>query len=228
MKKAEVDDILKTATKEQAVKIRILHAAVVDSMKAYNQTHQPKFLRAWKTAENELQEYCNSIDNQTDGPSTPTDLKKMINATMPTDAIATVFGVTRSRIRQLTAEGMPKAGRNAYLLPACVQWYANFLRTKAADADDELKQERIRYLKAKAQSATIDADLKKESVVLIDEVERIWADHINVAKTKLLSLPSTFAATLAHITDPKKIQAEARQKIDEVLHDLADYRPKDK
>lgn len=228
MKKAELDEILKTASQDQAVKIRILHGAVVESMKQYNNTHQPKYLRAWKTAEKELEDYCEAMRGEAIATGNVIDIKKTLMATMPTDAIAMVFGVTRSRIRQLTAEGMPKAARNAYRLPDCVQWYADFLRTKAADTDGELKAERVRYLKAKAESAAIDVDLKKASVVPIEDVKRIWGDHIAAAKTKLLSLPSTFAATLATVTDPATIQAEARRKINEVLADLADYRPKEK
>lgn len=224
MKKAELDFLLSTATEQQRLKIKILHDAVVDSMKQYNETHEPKFLKAWKSAENELVNYCGQIKDGFVAIEDVDTLKKQLMATMPTEIIALIFGLSKSRIRQLTLAGMPKAGRNKYRLADCVQWYAEYLKTKESP-DDDLKEQRIRYLKAKADRATIDAELSRLAVVPVEQVASIWAHHINIAKSKLLGLPTTLASTLSKVTEPAKIQKESNRIINEILHDLSNDKP---
>lgn len=226
MKKSEIELILKTATEEQAVRLRILHAAVIDSMKAYNQTHKPKYLTAWKTAEKELERFCDSIKYDATAPADPDSLKKTLLLDFPTDAIAQVFGVSRRRIRQFANLGMPKAGRNAFRLPDCVQWYAAHLRDSGQASQAEFQKQRNRLLKAKADRARSIAARDAEVLVPAEDVKAVWSNHIVAAKTKLLGMPTKLAPVLTDISDPAEIQQEVKRLVYEVLEDLAKDKPR--
>jgi phage terminase Nu1 subunit (DNA packaging protein) len=225
MKRAELDRILKTATEDQAVKIKILHGAVVDSMKRYNADHDPKHLRAWKAAEEELDQFCTELDHGVESLPDIDTVKRLLASNLPTEAIAFLFGVSRARVRQWNAEGMPKIGRNQYRLSDCIAWYADRARGKADDAEADFRYQRARYLKAKADKATVEAGLKKRSVVPVARVAAVWSHHIATAKNKLLSLPANLAATVARVHDPARVHKESRRLIDEVLEDLAQDEP---
>jgi len=226
MNRAQIDEFLKSATEEQAVKIRVLHAAVVDSLKQYNNSHDPKHLRAWKAAEEELDQFCANLmrvgvdalpDNET--------IKRLLSSHLPTEIVAHLFKVSKTRIRQWNSQGMPKAGRNQYDLADCIAWHVDRARAKASDTESDFQLQRARYLKAKAEVATIEAQLKKREVVPVDAVASIWAHHITTAKNKLLSLPATLAATVARIRDPARVEKECRRLVDEVLEDLSRDEP---
>lgn len=232
MKKAQIETLLQTIPEEQAVKLRVLYAAVVDSMKSYNQTHKPALLKAWKVAETELEAYCEAIKNTTAAEVDPAagadaeSIKRFLMAGMPTEIIGFVFGVTKSRVRQLTKEGMPKAGVNKYNLIDCVRWYAGHLKDKGHAPDAETKRQRSRLLKARADKAILEVKEKESALIDMDEVKNVWANHIVNAKTKLLSMPSKLAPILAEIEDPAEIQEEVKRLVYEVLNELAKDKPR--
>lgn len=212
--------------------MRILHAAVVDSMRAYNQTHKPAFLKAWKAAETELEAYCEAVKNTTAADIDPAagadieSIKRFLMAGMPTEIIGFVFGVTKSRVRQLTKEGMPKAGQNRYNLIDCIRWYAGFLKDKGHAPDAETKRQRARLLKARADKAILEVKEKEAGLIDMEEVKAVWANHIVAAKTKLLSMPSKLAPVLSEIEDPAEIQEEIKRLVYEVLNELSQERPR--
>lgn len=226
MKKAQVETLLQTVSEEQAVKLRILYAAVVDSMKAYNQTHRPAMLKAWKAAETELEQYCEDIKSTVAPAADGEAIKRVLMTAMPTDIISFVFGVTRARIRQLTRDGMPKAGHNRYNLVDCVRWYSEHLKDKRHEPDTEAKRQRARLLKARADKAILEVKEKEAGLIDMDEVKIVWANHIVNAKTKLLSMPSKLAPILAEMDDPAEIQEEVKRLVYEILNDLAQDKPK--
>lgn len=227
MKKAQVETLLQTVTEEQAIKLRVLYSAVVDSMKAYNQTHRPALLKAWKAAESELEQFCEEIKSTPTPAATDTEsVKRLLMTAMPTDTIAFVFGVTRSRIRQLTKDGMPKAGHNRYNLIDCVRWYADHLKDKRLEPDTETKRQRARLIKARADKAILEVKEKEAGLIDMEEVKAVWAAHIVNAKTKLLSMPSKLAPILCEMDDPAEIQEEVKRLVYEILNDLAQDRPK--
>lgn len=230
MKKAHIERLLQTAPEEVAIKIRVLHAAVVDSMRAYNQSHKPALLKAWKAAETELTTYVETVQNE-ETPAAGIDaeaVKKVLDADMSTETIAHVFGLTPTRVRQLTKEGMPRAGRNRYHLPNCVQWYTEHLKEKSQNPDHETKRQRSRLLKARADKAVLEVKQAEQALIDMADVKTIWANHIVAAKTKLLGMPSKLAPILAEITDPAAIQEEVKRLVFEILTELANDKPRRK
>lgn len=229
MKKSRFETLLQSATEEQKVKLRILHAAVIDSMKAYNQTHKPALLKAWKAAEAELEAYSNELKGPGAADPAAGDIdaiKRYLMAAMPTEAISFVFGVTKTRVRQLAKDGMPKAGHNRFNLIDCVRWYADHLKDKQHAPDAETKRQRSRLLKARADKAILEVKEKENALIDMDEVKAVWANHIVSAKTKLLSMPSKLAPVLCDMDDPAEIQAEVKRLVYEILNELSEDKPR--
>ncbi len=139
----------------------------------------------------------------------------------PTDVIAGILGVTRARIRQLTKDGMPKSARNSYPMIACIRWYIEWWKKRATMSDTVLARHKRRLLKAQADSAVLDAKMKKGEMLLAEDVKKDAFNFGRRVRDAMLSIPDRLADQLAVETDSaeihKKMLAEIRRAIKGVV-----------
>jgi phage terminase Nu1 subunit (DNA packaging protein) len=127
------------------------------------------------------------------------------------DQLGKEFGCTGRTIRNLTAEGMPKAGRGEYDLERCKSWYIHYLKSKlrqgaGAEGEDpgayNVDRERARLTKAQAEQAEIELEEKKRQVIPIAAFKDAMGKMIGQARQQLLQLPGRVAHELANESAP--------------------------
>ena len=139
----------------------------------------------------------------------------------PTEVIAALFGVTKARIRQLTAEGLPKAGRNRYPLVACIRWYIDYWRGRSDGLDDLTKREKRRLLKAQADGQEIKNKVVLGELVPAAEIEESWGRIVLAIRQQMLALADRLPALLETATTAKQRREVCLREIRTVLKALA-------
>ncbi len=125
--------------------------------------------------------------------------------------IAEIFELTDRRVRQLANEGViPKPHRGKYDLYGCVGGYVRFLETRAITdqaGGGNLRQERERLLKAKADEKELDVAIRRGVLVKIDTVVGRFTEVILACRARLLAIPTKSAPRLfgASLTEAKAI-----------------------
>jgi len=140
----------------------------------------------------------------------------------PTEVLAGILGVTKARIRQLSKQGMPKAGRNLYPMIACVQWYINFWKTKASTNDAVTERHKRRLSKAKADIAEIEAKSKKGDMVPAAEVEKDGFNLGRQIRDAMTSIPDRISDQLAVETESIKVHEKLLNEIIFALKGLSE------
>lgn len=141
---------------------------------------------------------------------------------------AAIFGVTSKCVRDWISEGMPVlkrgargAGNGSVLdLAAVVSWY---VARRAGPFDPQ--QELARKNAALADRTEMENALRRGELCVIEDMQKAWADHIGVARTRLLAIPATVAPRVAGIADVPLIAAAIRTEIYGALTELSEYTP---
>lgn len=144
------------------------------------------------------------------------------------EAVAKALNLTPRRVQQLKAEGLPTVGRGQYELGPCMAWYIRYLQGKLdklgpntnAETPD-LVAEKTRLAKEQGDKIALENAIKRGQLVYADEVERVWADHISSAKSKILVIPSKLGPQLVNIDNANVIAGKLRDELDEALAELA-------
>jgi len=139
-----------------------------------------------------------------------------------TDVIAGILGVTRARIRQLTKDGMPKAGRNKYPMIASIRWYIQFWKDKANAGDTALTRYKKRLAKAQAESAEIDLKVKKREMIPAADVEKDAFNMARQTRDAMLSIPDRISDQLAAENESSEIHKIMKEEILRALRGLAE------
>jgi hypothetical protein len=137
------------------------------------------------------------------------------------DIIAYVFGVTEGRIRQFVKEGMPRSARNKYPLAKCVQWHANYWKSRAKTTTDKIKKLNEKMLKAKAGKAELDLLEQRGQLIDIDIVEKAGFEAGKQVKESLKAMVEQLSPNLAAQTESFKIKQIMQKEIDKTLENLA-------
>ncbi len=139
-----------------------------------------------------------------------------------TEIIAHVFGVTKSRIRQLSKEGMPKAGRNRYPLIACVQWYIGFWKNKADYSDTVINKHQRRLVQAKADKAEMEVKVMRGELVHANQVKNDALKIGTMVRTSLEGIGNKVAPILADMNTAPEVASVINKEVNAILRKLAD------
>lgn len=122
--------------------------------------------------------------------------------------LAELLDLTDRRVQQLEKEGVVvKAKRGEYELKASVQGYIQSLREQADGNQGELRDQKIRKIRAEADIAEASAKEKTGELINKNWALVAWGEAVQMMKTNMLGLPPK----LAQLTRAARSDAEAIQ-----------------
>jgi phage terminase Nu1 subunit (DNA packaging protein) len=154
----------------------------------------------------------------------------MSTPSYPASIIARLFDLTERRVRQLSDEAViPKPKDGKYDLAGSIMGYIRYLKkiaSKKQPADTEEQQVRMRILRA--QAATAEMDLKKETgeFMPVDKAISDWKNMILAFKSRMLALPYRIACSVIHLTELHEAEKVTKKLVYEALDELAEYDPR--
>lgn len=146
-----------------------------------------------------------------------------VNAT----ELATVLGISASRVYQLAKDGIiSNSHRGYYRLSDSVQQYIAFLvRGKDADPQDQEKQQaEISIKKAKAIISVLEAQELQGKMHRSEDVAAMTEDLIYTIRGMLVALPGRLAVDVASVGTPAEAAELLRKEIFKVMAELSNYR----
>ena len=150
----------------------------------------------------------------------------MSSATQPIGVIAKLLDLSERRVQQLSREGViPKAERGHYDLIGSVRGYVRYLRDQAVRAQagaPDYAVERARFIRARADLAEMEAEEKRGSLIMADQIEAAWIAVLALLRTRLLALPDRLAPQAFDQPTVGETRNLIRAAIREVLDDLAE------
>lgn len=151
-------------------------------------------------------------------------MSEATSPTIGTSELATILGLTDSRIRQLERSGIiEKIGRGQYDLASAVQGYCKYLKESTSTPDGMSEKDlldRTRRKKLELEISIIQGELHRA-----DDVRRVTNDMLSAFRQRILSIPTKAAPRLIGITELAVIQDVIRKEVHEGLSELADYNP---
>lgn len=145
------------------------------------------------------------------------------------NGIAAVFGVSTKTIGEWTESGMPatKRGRSTasdYDVAACVQWRLREVTQKTA-ISLTLEEERLRKIKAEADTLEYQLEISKGDYVPIGEFRQALEHEFNRVKAKFMAYPTKVLPLLmTSLHSPKeapKVSAILTKEVRECLESAA-------
>jgi hypothetical protein len=137
-----------------------------------------------------------------------------------------LFGVTERRVEQLAQKKIiPKAGKGLFDSDSTVKAYITYLHGRLSGAilsdDADLSQRMLRAQtlerEAKAAIAQINLEVKKGTLVTIEEVKRQWLARLVEFKAALLEMPKLAAFRFSDADLRANIEEELNGFVIEVL-----------
>ncbi|MGA3295263.1 MAG: hypothetical protein ABSE45_14945 [Candidatus Acidiferrales bacterium] len=159
--------------------------------------------------------------------------KREVPATKPAivnaEKLAAFFNLTKQRVHQLVAEGLPRELRGKYDREKCAQWYIRYLQAAIEKKAIPLEpgafateqQEKVRNMRAAADLKEIDLAQRRGQLVAIDDVEREMTDLVLTTKARIMSVPARLAPELLGETSRVMAQAKIEKALKEALVQLA-------
>jgi len=135
--------------------------------------------------------------------------------------IAALLGCTNANVTHVMREGVFSVDKKGNLpreeiTMKIVRWLQDKARKKTTDLDD--KKEKLRIEKELLQ---IQLDKAKGVTLEAVEVERAWANIVQLCKCRLLRIPNKLAPRIPFCKNEREIEAEIQKEIDESLHELS-------
>lgn len=131
-------------------------------------------------------------------------------------ALANLLNLTERRVQQLAKEGIiPKAKKGQYDWVSCVKNYIQYLQDRALGRTDgryrdasDIKFERKRLIKAQADNAECEYQLRRGELVALNLVIEILNEVAVLYGSSVDALPGRLAPELAGMNDPALIKAK--------------------
>jgi phage terminase Nu1 subunit (DNA packaging protein) len=153
----------------------------------------------------------------------------MKSAIVNAEKLAVFFNLTKQRVHQLVAEGLPRELRGKYDQDKCAQWYIRYLQAviekKAIPLEPGTfateQQEKVRNMRMSADLKEIQLAERRGQLVAIDDVEKEMADLVLTTKARIMSVPARLAPELLGETSRVMAQAKIEKALKESLAQLA-------
>lgn len=94
-------------------------------------------------------------------------------------------------------------------------------KTEQNDANTLLAKAKAKRETYKAQLAELEYKKAVGELIPRDEVVATWIDHIQIAKGRLMALPSRVSADVAQTSDLKRIEQTIRAALFDIIQELA-------
>lgn len=146
------------------------------------------------------------------------------------EKLAVIINLTKSRVFQLVAEGMPKELRGKYDVDKCTGWYIRYLQAalekKAVPMEGgeivSEREERVRNLRAAADLKEIELARARGLLVSIEDVEREMTELVLTTKARVMAIAPRLAPELLSETSRVMAQAKIEKSLKEALLHLAE------
>lgn len=89
----------------------------------------------------------------------------------------------------------------------------------------QLEKEKVRNERAKADKMELTVERLRGNLIPADMVERVWSNMTASFRAKILALPTKVALSIVGLKSPAEGEAILRDKVEEALSELAEYRP---
>lgn len=156
------------------------------------------------------------------------DTADAVSGTYPVGTIAKLLELTERRVYQLAAQGViPRTPKGRYELVPAVRGYVRYLRDRAINADVKDGEEgdhKKRLTKARADIAEMEAERLRESLVPVENVERVWIEAASNVRARLLAIPHKVAPLVAVETNATVCAEMVEAQVHEALSGLADVK----
>lgn len=148
---------------------------------------------------------------------------------MNAERLAVFLNLTKQRVHQLVAEGLPRKLRGKYDLDASAQWYIRYLQAaiekKALPLEPGVmateQQEKIRNMRAAADLKELELARQRGQLISIDDVEKEMADLVLTTKARIMSVAPRLAPELLGETSRVMAQAKIEKALKDSLVQLA-------
>lgn len=144
-------------------------------------------------------------------------------------ALAEFLNLTKQRVHQLVAEGLPRELRGKYALDKCARWYIRYLQAaiekKAIPLEPGVlateQQEKVRNMRAGADLKELELARQRGQLVAIEDVEKEMADLVLATKARIMSVAPRLAPELLGEMSRVMAQAKIEKALKESLAQLA-------
>ena len=155
-------------------------------------------------------------------------MNELNNMTVSASDLAFLTGLSNQRIFQLVKDGViVKNGRSNYQLAPSIQAYCEYVRgvSRGSVSSQDEKQERTRYMSAKASLAELDHEERQGNLRRGDVIDSQDYAIATILKNNLQSIPDRQSAILAAETDPAKVHdilsVEVRNSLNDAIQAMA-------
>lgn len=127
---------------------------------------------------------------------------------VPAKVLAACFDLSERRVQQLAAQGViPRAAHGKYPLVESVRGWAKWWRDQISGKAERISKDesRAKLMQAKAESATVQAELLRATVYRRDEVEAVFGAALGIVANHLAGLGGRVCGEVAPITEPRVI-----------------------
>lgn len=141
---------------------------------------------------------------------------------VPLSTLCNFLDLTPRRVQQLVADGiLQRRARGRFALGPSVRAYIAQLRTRAARGDDATEAQRRRLVKARADAAEMDLEIRKGKVIPVEHVTAAWSAIVSEVRTRLLAIPSRVIPRITPSMRPREVGELVRTEIDNALEAIS-------
>jgi hypothetical protein len=226
----KIRQLLGVVGKENQVKLRVLHQAVTESLKAYRNNYSTANLKAWKAAERELEDFVDQLQSDIEdaaaGDESFTSLAEVLRH-LDKDG----WKVSQTTIYKHKKRGLIRPNERGRYLRSVVDAYAarNLQRLDGtqpgSEAEDEKRAAEIRKTKAQAEHWEIKSAVARGAYIPREQHEEDLAARAAVLRSDLLDMCRSRAPDLVNVVDgdPEKVSDLSEYMINMVLTFLDRY-----
>lgn len=141
--------------------------------------------------------------------------------------LATVLGISASRVYQLAKDGIiSNSRRGHYRLSESVQQYIAFLTRDKEDnpQDQERQKAEVSIKKAKAIINVLEAQELQGIMHRSEDVAAMTEDLVYTIRGMLVALPGRLAVDVASVGTPAEAAELIRKEIFKIMAELSNYR----
>lgn len=133
--------------------------------------------------------------------------------------------LTTRQIRNLEAKGLPHradGNRKRYPLVECVQWWADYEKSKAMKAAklSELDAMKTRKLEAEAEQKELDLAVRREELLEVDDVRKTWTEVFTRLRARIVAAQGALPPLVAGYDTPREVQPIITPFFDDLIDTL--------
>lgn len=143
-----------------------------------------------------------------------------------TSDMAEILGVTTRWIQQLTKDGiLIQESRGKFHLPENIQRYIQYIENMHEDDGQQIdyNKEKALHERAKRKIAEMDLAEKEQTLIQVDEVEKLLEKMVGLFKARCLTIPSKVSPLVQYETELPVIVGLLKKEVHGALQELSDH-----